>query len=185
MGMKPLLDRLKGLWVSAVAILAVAAVAAGAFAIAPATAQKAAFTKAKALKLIKTAAVLQGESRYAENDPTPDTELTSDTAVVLDLAGSGQPLQLNGQRRVFASAVVRVRSGAGGTANGITCDINISGQDGQNSGENTPAQANFDLQLPLAESAVLGPGSHNVTVECLESAADMAYLSGQLQVWTG
>jgi hypothetical protein len=140
--------------------------------------------KAKVLKFIRTAAVLQGESRYAENDPTPDTDLTGTAAVVLDLTGSGQPLQLTAQRRVFASAVVRVRSGAAPAANGITCDINISGQDGQNSGENTPEQANFDLQLPLAESAVLGPGSHNVTVECLESAADMQYLSGQLQVWT-
>jgi hypothetical protein len=42
---------------------------------------------------------------------------------------------------------------------------------------------NFDVTIPLSESAVLGAGTHNVTVECLESAADMVYLSGQLQVW--
>lgn len=170
-------------WVRGVIGLAAVAALAAAALISPVGAAPA-LNKAKVLKFIRTAAVLQGQSRYVENDPSPDMDLTNAAAVVLDLAGSGQQLQLTAQRRVFASAVVRVRSGPAATANGITCDINISGQDGQNSGENTPAQANFDLELALAESAVLGAGSHNVTVECLESSPDMQYLTGQLQVWT-
>lgn len=124
----------------------------------------------------------QGLARYVENAPTSPTPLSNNVTNVLDLAASAQQLTLTRTQTVFASAVIRGRSDSP-NANGFTCDINIAGQDGQNSGINTPATNNFDVTIPLSESAVLGAGTHNVTIECTESAADFVYLSGQLQVW--
>jgi hypothetical protein len=126
--------------------------------------------------------VTKGLGRYAENNPAAATPLSNNVTNVLDLAATAQQLTLTSSQTVFASAVVRARNDSA-NANGLTCDIKIAGQDGQNSGVNTPAVNNFDVTIPLAESATLGAGTHNVTVECTESAADMVYLSGQLQVW--
>ena len=130
----------------------------------------------------RTLFVTQGQGRYAENAPAAPTPLSNNVTNVLDLAATAQQLTLSRTQTVFASAVVRARTDSG-AANGLTCDIKIAGQDGQNSGANTPAVNNFDVTIPLAESATLGAGTHNVAVECTESGPDMVYRSGQLQVW--
>lgn len=138
-------------------------------------------TKAKVKSIGDARWVGLGNARYAENEAAPPTALDAATVVVLSLAPSGQQITIKRTQTVIAQAVVRVRS-VGAGANGATCDINIAGQDGQNSGENTPSTANYDLTIPLLESAVLGAGTYDVTVECLESNPDMVYLSGQLAV---
>ncbi|MGH2710309.1 MAG: hypothetical protein ACRDH9_03780 [Actinomycetota bacterium] len=168
-------------WIRGAVSLAVLGVLTAAVLISPVSAASN-LTKAKVIKIGEARWVGLGDARYVENTAAPPTELEAATVVVLSLAPSGQSLTLDRQQTVFASAVVRVRS-VGAGANGATCDINIAGQDGANSGENTPATANYDLTIPLLESAVLGAGTYDVTVECLESNPDMVYLSGQLAVW--
>jgi hypothetical protein len=127
MRMTPQLDKLQGdqPWLRTVAMLAVAAVAAGAFALAPAAAQKkkvAAFTKAKAVKLFRD----MFDTRVVTGTAFQQTGST--TAV--DLPGATTSVTVPAGQSSRIIAIFTAESACFGTESNCIATILIGGAEG-------------------------------------------------------
>lgn len=171
MEMKPHLDRLKGSqpWLRAVAILALAAVAAGAFAIVPATAQKkAVFTKAKAIKLFRD----MFDTRVVTG--TAFQQTTSTTAVDLPGAATSVTVPPGQNSRIIATFTAESAC-FGAEVNCITT-ILIGSAEGDpavagdfawdtNREGDTPTTFAGEAHAMTRSRGPLGPGTYDVRVQ--------------------
>jgi hypothetical protein len=169
MEMKPQLDKLKGPSLSAVAILVVASVAAGAFAIAPATAQKkAVFTKAKAIKLFRD----MFDTRVVTGTAFQQTGSTSP----VDLPGASTSVTVPAGQNSRIIAIFTAESACFGATSNCIASILIGSAEGEpavgsdfawdtNREDDAPTTFSGEAHAMTRSRGGLGPGNYDVRVQ--------------------
>ncbi len=191
----------RGSVIRGAAVLAVAALTAGAFALSPATSATKFLTKKKARKLFYTKAaadgrflrvdqpIARGVSRGSE---PPFLELSDSEQEVLDLhtlhdQGGDQRLTMPFGGRLMATATVDLNNNAGPTIGDAFCVLRANdGAEPTDMGFNATRvlPEGVGTSLAVTGSAVMPPGQYDVSVLCLEGTGDdIAFKNGHLVVW--
>jgi hypothetical protein len=99
------------------------------------------------------------------------TQSSTAQAITATVATIGSPIQITttGTRRVIASAAVHATNGVAGTGVYLVCHITIDGTSGVNDTDYASPAGGFaivDASVSPLASAVVGAGTHTVTVLC-------------------